>query len=77
LDSLGVFVTRLVLLMLGLIWLFVLSIATKPLARSRALFLVASVALAVLVACAVAAVAKLEPAKAAWKPNTMPPSLKP
>jgi Tol biopolymer transport system component len=66
LDSLGVFVTRLVLLMLGLIWLFVLSIATKPLARSRALFLVASVALAVLVACGVAAVAALEPAKAAF-----------
>jgi Tol biopolymer transport system component len=40
--------------------------ATKPLARSRALLLVASVALAVLVACAVAAVAALEPAKAAF-----------
>src|SRR5215204_6783288 len=40
--------------------------ATKPLARSRALFLVACVALAVLVACAVAAVAALEDAKAAF-----------
>src|SRR5215218_3101814 len=40
--------------------------ATKPLARSRALFLVASVALAVLVACGVAAVAALEDAKAAF-----------
>src|SRR5829696_5492836 len=40
--------------------------ATKPLARSRALLLVASVALAVLVACSVAAVAALEPAKAAF-----------
>src|SRR5215203_798492 len=40
--------------------------ATKPLARSRALLLVASVVLAVLVACGVAAVAKLEPAKAAF-----------
>jgi Tol biopolymer transport system component len=40
--------------------------ATKPLARSRALLLVASVALAVLVACGVAAVAALEPAKAAF-----------
>jgi Tol biopolymer transport system component len=40
--------------------------ATKPLARSRALFLVASVALAMLVACGVAAVAALEPAKAAF-----------
>src|SRR5215204_5484428 len=40
--------------------------ATKPLARSRALFLVACVALAVLVACGVAAVAALEDAKAAF-----------
>jgi Tol biopolymer transport system component len=40
--------------------------ATKPLARSRALLLVASVALAMLVACGVAAVAALEPAKAAF-----------
>src|SRR5829696_9809184 len=40
--------------------------ATKPLARSRALLLVASAALAVLVACGVAAVAALEPAKAAF-----------
>jgi Tol biopolymer transport system component len=40
--------------------------ATKPLARSRALLLLASVALAVLVACGVAAVAALEPAKAAF-----------
>jgi Tol biopolymer transport system component len=40
--------------------------ATKPLARSRTVLLVACVALAVLVACAVAAVAALEPAKAAF-----------
>jgi Tol biopolymer transport system component len=40
--------------------------ATKPLARSRTVLLVASVALAVLVACGVAAVAALEPAKAAF-----------
>ena len=40
--------------------------ATKPLARSRALLLLACVALAVLVACAVAAVAALEDAKAAF-----------
>jgi Tol biopolymer transport system component len=43
--------------------------ATKPLARSRALLLVASVALAMLVACGVAAVAALEPAKAAFPGN--------
>jgi Tol biopolymer transport system component len=40
--------------------------ATKPLPRSRTVLLVASVALAVLVACSVAAVAALEPAKAAF-----------
>jgi Tol biopolymer transport system component len=43
--------------------------ATRPLARSRALLLVASVALAVLVACGVAAVIALEPAKAAFPGN--------
>src|SRR5215204_6876155 len=40
--------------------------ATKPLARSRTVLLVACVALAVLVACGVAAVAALEDAKAAF-----------
>src|SRR5215208_2439396 len=40
--------------------------ATKPLARSRTVLLVACVALALLVACAVAAVAALEDAKAAF-----------
>src|SRR5215203_4890017 len=43
--------------------------ATKPLARSTALLLVACVALAVLVACGVAAVAALEDAKAAFPGN--------
>jgi TolB protein len=40
--------------------------ATKPLARSRALLVLACVALAMLVACGVAAVAALEDAKAAF-----------